>query len=92
MENHLHLLFDGGKQAIQGFDATTRNRVKPDAGQTIARAWSGRYRQTQDFAEVPPRVEYSLTEYGRTLISVVQVICDWGEKRLEKTAKVAVYN
>lgn len=44
------------------------------------------------FAEVPPRVEYSLTDYGRTLLPVINAICEWGEDRLQKTGEKAVYN
>jgi DNA-binding HxlR family transcriptional regulator len=44
------------------------------------------------YAEVPPRVEYSLTKYGKTLIPVINVLCNWGEARLEMTGKTAVYN
>lgn len=32
------------------------------------------------YAAVPPKVEYSLTSYGRTLTPVLQVMADWGEK------------
>jgi DNA-binding HxlR family transcriptional regulator len=31
------------------------------------------------FAEVPPRVEYSLTERGRSLEAVLRQLKDWGE-------------
>jgi DNA-binding HxlR family transcriptional regulator len=31
------------------------------------------------FAEVPPRVEYSLTEYGESLRPVTEVMCQWGK-------------
>jgi DNA-binding HxlR family transcriptional regulator len=34
------------------------------------------------FAEVPPKVEYSLTDYGRTLIPVIIILRQWGIKRL----------
>lgn len=34
--------------------------------------------------EVPPRVEYSLTEYGRTLAPVVEAICVWGGEHLNR--------
>lgn len=46
----------------------------------------------RSFPEIPPRVEYSLTEYGRTLLPVITAICDWGEDRLRRTGEKAVYN
>ena len=36
------------------------------------------------FAEVPPRVEYSLTELGRTLIPVLQNLEDWARAHSEE--------
>lgn len=30
------------------------------------------------YPETPPKVEYSLTEYGRTLEPVFDVLCAWG--------------
>lgn len=35
------------------------------------------------FAEVPPRVEYSLTGPGRDLEPVVRAMCEWGQKHVE---------
>ena len=35
----------------------------------------------QSFAEVPPRVEYTLTEKGRSLNKVISDLCSWGEKQ-----------
>lgn len=32
------------------------------------------------YPEVPPRVEYSLTEYGQTLRPVTEAMCHWGKK------------
>lgn len=32
----------------------------------------------QVYAEVPPRVEYSLTETGETLKPILQTMCEWG--------------
>lgn len=32
------------------------------------------------YAEVPPKVEYSLTPLGQTLEPVVHAMCDWGAK------------
>jgi DNA-binding HxlR family transcriptional regulator len=36
----------------------------------------------QVFAEVPPRVEYSLTPHGKTLVPVLQALCNWGKLRI----------
>jgi DNA-binding HxlR family transcriptional regulator len=30
------------------------------------------------YPEVPPRVEYTITEFGRTLIPILQALCAWG--------------
>jgi DNA-binding HxlR family transcriptional regulator len=38
------------------------------------------------YAEVPPRVEYSLTPYGRTLRPITELMCEWGKKHLRRTA------
>ena len=32
------------------------------------------------YAEVPPRVEYSLTELGRTLEPTLRQLCEWGKQ------------
>lgn len=35
------------------------------------------------FAEVPPRVEYTLTEFGLTLIPVLSAMKEWGETYIQ---------
>jgi DNA-binding HxlR family transcriptional regulator len=35
------------------------------------------------FAEVPPRVEYTLTDLGRTLIRAVDPIARWAEEHID---------
>ena len=39
------------------------------------------------FAEVPPRVEYSLTELGETLQPVIDAMWAWGESYKERLRK-----
>ncbi len=43
----------------------------------------------QAYAEVPPRVEYSLTECGGTLGPLIAAICDWGEAYMERITTAA---
>jgi DNA-binding HxlR family transcriptional regulator len=38
----------------------------------------------QDFKEVPPRVEYSLTQFGRTLCDALEPLCDWGSQHMQR--------
>ncbi len=33
---------------------------------------------------VPPKTEYSLTEYGKTLAPILDALCDWGENYLSE--------
>jgi DNA-binding HxlR family transcriptional regulator len=45
------------------------------------------------YASVPPRVEYSLTELGRSLCGLVSGICSWAESNIELVqAARAVYD
>ncbi|MCK4503891.1 MAG: helix-turn-helix transcriptional regulator [Desulfuromonadales bacterium] len=37
------------------------------------------------FAEVPPRVEYSLTELGQSVVPILALMCQWGKDYLETT-------
>ena len=37
------------------------------------------------YAEIPPRVEYKLTSYGKSLMPVIDVIQQWGEKDLKNS-------
>ncbi|BFT74169.1 MULTISPECIES: helix-turn-helix domain-containing protein [Paenibacillus] len=39
------------------------------------------------YPTVPPKVEYSLSEYGRTLVPVAEIMCAWGEKHNERKQK-----
>lgn len=38
----------------------------------------------KDYSEVPPRVEYSISEKGKSLEKVLLTLHDWGKKHREK--------
>lgn len=42
------------------------------------------------YPSVPPKVEYALSEYGETLVPVMQTMCDWGESHNRPAAKQQV--
>jgi len=33
-------------------------------------------------SEVPPKVEYSVTELGKSLYPILELMCSWGEKNI----------
>jgi DNA-binding HxlR family transcriptional regulator len=35
-------------------------------------------------SDVPPKVKYSFTEYGKSLIPVLKPLCDWGQEHLKR--------
>ncbi|GLI05434.1 transcriptional regulator [Paenibacillus tyrfis] len=35
------------------------------------------------YNHIPPRVEYSLTEYGLTLSDILDSLCKWGERHID---------
>lgn len=34
----------------------------------------------KEYPQIPPKVEYSLTERGKSLIPILDMMCDWGDK------------
>jgi len=46
--------------------------------------------QRKTFPEVPPRVEYSLTEKGRALVPIIEGMRSYGREWLEAAAPAAV--
>lgn len=39
------------------------------------------------YAEIPPRVEYKLTEKGRTLLPIIELMKDWGNTHVLNKSK-----
>ncbi len=37
----------------------------------------------KDYQQIPPKVEYSLSEKGKSFIPVLYAMCEWGEKFLK---------
>ncbi|MDQ0063339.1 winged helix-turn-helix transcriptional regulator [Paenibacillus harenae] len=82
----LHLLHGGTKRFGE------LKRLLPDITQKMLTTQL-RELEEQDiitrkvYPEVPPRVEYSVTEYGRGLYGILQQMYEWGLAHLEHMAK-----
>jgi DNA-binding HxlR family transcriptional regulator len=40
----------------------------------------------KDFHEIPPRVEYSVTEFGNELAQAIRPLCEWGSIHMDRIA------
>jgi len=38
----------------------------------------------KDYKEIPPKVEYSLSDKGKSFIPILYAMCDWGEKFIKE--------
>lgn len=34
----------------------------------------------KEYPQIPPKVEYSLTERGKSLIPILDMMCEWGDR------------
>ena len=41
----------------------------------------------KDYQEVPPRVDYSLTTFGKSLVEALRPLCEWGKKNMNRITK-----
>jgi DNA-binding HxlR family transcriptional regulator len=41
-----------------------------------------------DYKEIPPKVEYSLTTFGRTLAKALAPLCVWGTEHMNKVEQL----
>lgn len=39
----------------------------------------------REYPQIPPKVEYSLSEKGRSLLPIMEIMCKWGTENSEKT-------
>ena len=40
--------------------------------------------ERREYPQVPPKVEYSITEKGRSLAQILELMCEWGEKNMDE--------
>lgn len=38
------------------------------------------------YPQVPPKVEYSLTEQGKTIFPILELMCDWGRSYVQESS------
>lgn len=65
-----------------------KDRLQPIAHKTLSKQLkeleSSNLIHREQYNEIPPKVEYSLTEKGKTLIPLMRLMSQWGEKYIDK--------
>ena len=95
VETTLMLISDRWKVLIirDLLDGTKRfGELKKSIGSVSQKVLTSQLRDMEDkglvsrkvYAEVPPRVEYSITPKGRSLGPILELMCEWGEKNMDE--------
>lgn len=69
------------------FDVVRFNEMKKYIGEISYKTLSSTLKELEadqlvhreEYPQIPPKVEYSLTERGKSLIPILDMMCDWGE-------------
>lgn len=73
---------------LSAYPGTRFNELKRSVGKVAHKTLSSALKELErdnlvvrkEYPEIPPRVEYSLTERGKTLIPVLDAMCVWGRE------------
>ncbi len=74
--------------ALTGFGVVRFNELKKYIGTISYKTLSATLKELEadglvhreEYPQIPPKVEYSLTERGKSLIPILDGMCEWGEK------------
>ncbi len=83
----IEILYYIGRQNVHRFGALRRHIgdiTESSLTKQLRELEADGFINRHDFKEVPPRVEYTLTELGKSFMSVLDVIKNWGDMNLKK--------
>lgn len=78
----LHILINDGTKRFGELKSTTNISQKTLTTQLKELEEDGLILRVA-YATIPPKVEYSITEKGKTLNPILDAMCNWGEKNSE---------
>ena len=65
---------------LMEFGVVRFNEMKKYIGGISYKTLSSTLKDREEYPQIPPKVEYSLTERGKSLIPILDGMCDWGDK------------
>ena len=87
MDLGINILSGKWKLKIQRKNIIRFNELQKLLGSITTKTLTNQLRELEEqkiirrnvYPEVPPKVEYSLTELGESIILVLKMICEWGK-------------
>jgi len=72
---------------LMRFDVVRFNEMKKYIGEISYKTLSATLKELEadqlvhreEYPQIPPKVEYSLTDRGRSLIPILDALCEWGK-------------
>lgn len=86
----LEILYYIGMEDVRRFGALRRHLgeiTESSLTKQLRELEADGFLNRRDFQEVPPKVEYTLTELGKSFLVVLRAMKKWGEKNLGETEK-----
>ncbi|MDE5897822.1 MAG: helix-turn-helix transcriptional regulator [Treponemataceae bacterium] len=86
----LEILYYIGMEDVRRFGALRRHLgeiTESSLTKQLRELEADGFLNRRDFQEVPPKVEYTLTELGKSFLAVLRTMKKWGEKNLGETEK-----
>ena len=85
-------LFVGRESRYLGIEITIFPKCFAVSRECSASRVSSGYAEREIFPEVPPRVEYSLTELGVTFVQPLAVFFEWAQEHQEELIRIRTRN
>ncbi len=76
----LYILIEDGTMRFKELMSTVNQVSQKTLTNQLRELESDGLIHRQAFSEIPPRVEYSITPKGRTLLPILELMCAWGEE------------
>ena len=80
---------------LMGFEVVRFNEMKKYIGGISYKTLSATLKELEadglvhreEYPQIPPKVEYSLTERGKSLIPILDQMCTWGEEHRDEISQ-----
>ena len=84
----MHILFWLWKKEVMRY-----SEIKRELGKVTHKMLSTQLKELErdglvtrhEYPQVPPKVEYSLTEKGQSIMPILQEICKWGHEHIPES-------